>query len=70
MKRKEKKDTFWKYLKVFTFTIVTLGVYGAYWAMSNTYEEDDIDADETQKNADHMQRAAAAAFLMSRNNRM
>ena len=49
--------------KVIGLTVVTMGIYGAYWAMTGMFEEDDIDADETQKDADYMKRSAASAFL-------
>ena len=70
IKDKEKNRTFWKLVKVFAFTVLTMGVYGAYWAMDNTYQEADIDTDEEQKEADNIQRAAGAAFLMSSRSRM
>lgn len=68
--KNEKNNTFWKYVKVFALTVITMGIYGAYWAMDNTYPEEDIDADETKKDADTIQRAAGAAFLMGHFNRM
>lgn len=49
--------------KVLILTVATLGVYGAYWAMTNSFEEDDYSEDETKKNADNASRAAAAAML-------
>ena len=52
--------------KIITLTIITFGIYGAYWAMKNAYTEADIDADEIEKNADFAQRAATSALLMRR----
>ncbi len=51
-------------IKVFVLTIVTFGLYGAYWIMSNLYKEPDVTADETEKNAAYTSRAATAAFLV------
>lgn len=50
-------------IKVFALTFATLGLYGAYWAMTNSFEEDDISEDETTKDADNAKRAVAAAML-------
>lgn len=50
-------------LKVLVLTVATLGVYGAYWAMNDAFEEDDYSEDETIKDADNAKRAAAAAML-------
>ena len=52
-----------KIAKVLFLTVITLGIYGAYWAMADMFREDDIDADEVQKDADFMKRSAASAFL-------
>lgn len=49
--------------KVLFLTVITMGIYGAYWAMADMFKEDDIDTDEVQKNADYMKRSAASAFL-------
>ena len=59
----KKTDNAGKIAKVILLTVATLGIYGAYWAMSSMFEEADIEADETEKNADTMKRAAASAFL-------
>ena len=58
----EEKKT-WKYAKVILLTIITAGIYGAYFAMSDMFKEDDIDTDEVRKDADYMKRSAASAFL-------
>ena len=50
-------------VKVLGLTVVTMGIYGAYFAMSDMFKEDDINTDEMQKDADFMKRSAASAFL-------
>ena len=59
---KIKKSTI-NVIKVFVLTILTLGIYGAYWAMTQSFEEDDYSEDETKKDADNAKRAVAAAML-------
>ena len=51
-------------IKVIVLTIVTFGLYGAYWIMKNLYKEPDITADETEKNAAYTSRAVTSAFLV------
>ena len=49
-------------VRVLLLTVITFGLYGAYWAMNNMYQ--DVDDEEEQKGADSMERAAASALLM------
>lgn len=63
MKTTEKRGNAAKAAKVLLLTVATLGIYGAYWAMNSMFTEEDINADETEKNADYTKRAAASAFL-------
>lgn len=51
-------------IKVTVLTIVTFGLYGAYWIMNSLYKEPDITADEIEKDAAYTSRAATAAFLV------
>ena len=51
-------------IEVIVLTIVTFGLYGAYWIMNNLYKAPDITADETEKDAAYTSRAATAAFLI------
>ena len=50
-------------IKVIALTVITFGIYGAYWAMTSSFEEDDFAEDETKKDADNAKRAVAAAML-------
>ena len=59
-----KKKTIWSAAKVLALTIVTFGVYGAYWAMTQSAGEADFDDDEKDKAANTMSRTAASALLM------
>lgn len=60
MKSKKKIST----AKVLLLTIATFGLYGAYWAMTQSVGEADFEDDEVEKDADAIQRAAASAMLM------
>ena len=51
-------------VRVLLLTVITFGLYGAYWAMNNMYQDVDVDDDEEKKDADTMQRAAGSALLM------
>ena len=50
-------------IKVLVLTILTFGLYGAYWIMSNLFKEPDINDDEIDKKADYVRRAAGSAML-------
>ncbi|MBR2547487.1 MAG: DUF4234 domain-containing protein [Eubacterium sp.] len=58
------KLKFGKAAKILLLTIATFGLYGAYWAMAQSFEEPDIEEDEDSKNADTVKRAATSALLM------
>ena len=59
-----KKETIAKAAKVLALTVITFGLYGAYWAMTQSAEEPDITDDEEKKDADTLSRAATSALLM------
>ncbi len=50
--------------KVILLTIITFGLYGAYWAMSQSMEEEYIEDEEVKNDADSIKRAATSALLM------
>lgn len=58
-----KKDSVFTLVKVIGLTAITFGIYGVCWAMNNAFEEEDINADETEKDADFTKRAATSALL-------
>ena len=58
------------YPLVIILTILTFGLYGAFWALNSSYEEPDESMSEEEKNASDMQRAAGMAFLMRGHNRL
>ena len=49
--------------KTLFLTVITFGIYGAYWLMKTLYEEPDIHADEGEKETAFAQRAVTSAFL-------
>lgn len=53
------------YLKVIGLTIITCGLYGAWWVFCDFFSLDNADDDLTyeEKKAQEIQRAASAAFL-------
>lgn len=61
--KNNKEGSVWQYVRIIVLTVLTVGIYGAYWAMSDMFKEDDINTDEMQKDADFMKRSAASAFL-------
>ncbi len=50
--------------KVILLTIITFGLYGAYWAMNQSMEEEYIEDEETKNDTDSVKRAATSALLM------
>ncbi len=50
--------------KVILLTIITFGLYGAYWAMNQSMEEEYIEDEEVKNDADSVKRAATSALLM------
>ncbi len=58
-----KNSDIFTFLKVLALSIVTFGLYGAYWIMNSLYKASDISADETEKDVEYAQRAVASAFL-------
>ncbi len=50
-------------IKVLVLTILTFGLYGAYWIMSNLFKEPDINDDDIDKKADYVRRAVGSAML-------
>ena len=61
-----KKETSGSLPKVIFLTIITFGVYGAYWVMKNLYTDCDPEASEEEKNADAAKRATSTIFFMDR----
>ena len=61
-----KKETTGSLPKIIFLTIITFGVYGAYWVMKNLYTETDPEAGEDEKNADAANRAVSSIFFMDR----
>ena len=59
-----KKVKFGTAAKVILLTIITFGLYGAYWAMNQSMEEEYIEDEEVKNDADLVKRAATAALLM------
>ena len=49
---------------IMLLTVLTFGIYGAYWAMTQSAEEADYEDDDIEKDADSVKRAAASALLM------
>jgi hypothetical protein len=49
--------------KTIFLTVITFGIYGAFWIMKNLYEEPDIHADEGEKETAFAQRAVTSVFL-------
>lgn len=58
------KKRFGKAAKIVLLTIATFGIYGAYWAMTQSMEEPDPGDDDIEKDADAVKRAATSAMLM------
>lgn len=59
-----KKVKFGTAAKVILLTIITFGLYGAYWAMNQSMEEEYIEDEEVKNDADSVKRAATSALLM------
>jgi hypothetical protein len=59
-----KRATVLKIAKVVLLTVATFGLYGAYWAMNQSFEEEPANGDETKKDAETVERAATSALLM------
>lgn len=66
----KKKNKFLTAGKVLGLTVATFGIYGAYFMMKNMFPEDDINTDETEKDADNKKRAMGAAWMMNHFSRM
>ena len=58
------KQKLGKAAKVVLLTVITFGLYGAYWAMTQSVEEADYEDDDVEKDADTVKRAATSALLM------
>ena len=58
------KKNLGKVAKVLALTVATFGIYGAYWAMSQSTKESEVTDNEGEKNANDLDRAAASALLM------
>ena len=59
-----KKVKFGTAAKVILLTIITFGLYGAYWAMNQSMEEEYIEDEAVKNDADSVKRAATSALLM------
>ena len=59
-----KKVKFGTAAKVILLTIITFGLYGAYWAMNQSMKEEYIEDEEVKNDADSVKRAATSALLM------